>query len=322
MKIFYNKIDQVVEKLMTCDNISLEYRTLTELMDLPEDHPDIIKLKSLIPESEPVKQIMAKMHPDGYWLQKNYKGEIHGDGVVYGSFATTHFCLAYLAELGMTKDDARIEKACDRYLNLQNDDGDWWMHLSCLNGYNINSFIKLGYEKDSRLQKNIDLMLNTKRHDGGYLCELHEKYGKKKKKKSCVRGSSKMLLAFSSLPKYYDHVRVKELVNYFLDRGGIFKRKHPDQPVNKDMPLFTFPITWRSNSWEILLALSKMGYGKDRRLENAWQLVLDKRNPDGSFNLDYVYKQIPYSFGKVDKPNPWITFYILLAMKYAGMDVL
>jgi hypothetical protein len=92
------------------------------------------------------------MHPDGYWLQRNPRTkEYVGDGVVYGSFATTHFCLAYLAELGMDGSHPQVAKAAERYLNLQKPDGDWWDHFSCLIGYNIRTFILLGYREDERV---------------------------------------------------------------------------------------------------------------------------------------------------------------------------
>jgi len=62
---------------------------------------------------------------------------------------------------------------------------------------------------------------------------------------------------------------VKELVEYFLSRDGIFKKTNLSELVNKDMNRNSFPITWRANVFEILLALSRMGYGKNSKLERA-----------------------------------------------------
>ena len=67
------------------------------------------------------------------------------------------------------------------------------------------------------MQKAIDLMLHTARPDGGCLCDLHEKPNKWPPK-SCVRGSAKALLAFSEQPEYRDHVRCRQLIDYFLNR--------------------------------------------------------------------------------------------------------
>jgi hypothetical protein len=214
---------KTINWLLNTDNSSLRYRVMTELLDIPFNSSEIIELKNKISTSPNVMQILSKMHPDGYWLQQNQTTKkFIGDDVEYGSFATTHFCLSYLSELGLTKENHLVAKAAERYLNLQKSDGDWLLHLSCLYGLNICTFIKLGYRNDSRLQKSIDLMLQTNRFDNGYLCDMHEK--KSKKKKSCIRGTTKALLAFSELPEYWNHTRCISLINYFLDREGIYQR--------------------------------------------------------------------------------------------------
>jgi hypothetical protein len=181
------------------------------------DDPEVIECKRQITESNPVKSLLSKMNPNGYWLQKNPRtGEVLGDGVKYGSFATTHYCVSYLAELGMDRSNPKVAKAAERYLNLQCADGDFYQHFSCLLGLNIRTYTMLGFKDDPRIRKSIDLLLNTERPDGGYLCDMHEGKFKVKAVKSCVRGSVKALLAFSYLPEYWRHNRVKELVDYFV----------------------------------------------------------------------------------------------------------
>ena len=183
--------NKTIDWLLKTESPSLKYRLLTEILDVSVNDSDVINIRSEIVNSKPVMQILSKMHPDGYWLQQNQTTKrFVGDNVEYGSYATTHFCLSYLSELGLTKENPIVAKAAERYLNLQKDDGDWLLHLSCLYGYNIRTFIKLGYRNDIRIQKSIDLMLQANRFDNGYLCDIHEK--KNKKKKSCIRGTTKV----------------------------------------------------------------------------------------------------------------------------------
>jgi hypothetical protein len=304
----------VYEWLLEPADPSVRYRTFTELLDRG-DTEEARKSQKAIAGSEPVKKLEAAMHPGGYWLQKDYKGRILGDDVEYGSFATTHFCLAYSAELGLDRNEPFVEKAASRYLDLQKDDGDWFEHLSCLYAYNIRTFIRLGYRDDPRVQKTIDLMLDTCRKDGGYLCDLHEK-GKGKPQKSCVRGAAKALLAFSELPEYWKHERCLQLVDYFLDRNGIFKKSDPTRFVNQDMMSDSFPIIWRTNAWEILYGLAKMGFGRDERLAGAWSLMESRKDDDGRYLLDWIPPKSPWKAGKKGEPNKWITLYCMLAEKY------
>jgi hypothetical protein len=276
-----------------------------------------MECKRQIAESTPVKGLLSEMHPDGYWLQKHQRtGKVLGDGVEYGAFGTTHYCLSYLAELGMDRTNPQVAKAAVRYLNLQKEDGDFYRHFSCLLGLNIRTFVMLGYENDSRVKKSIDLLLNTKRHDGGYLCDMHEGKYKIKPVKSCVRGSVKALLAFSHLPQYWKHDRVGRLVDYFILRDGIFKKTKLNEFVNKDMERVSFPITWRANVFEILLALSRMGYGRHSRLERAWNVLDAKIDERGRYYLDWTPAQSPWKVGERDAPNKWISFYAYLAHKF------
>lgn len=305
-----------IEWLLASEDPSIRYRTLVELMGANKNDEELQDLKKKIEMSASAKSLMSKMHPEGYWLQKNpQSGKVLGQDVEYGSFATTHFCLSYLAEMGMDRSNATVELAANRYLDLQKEDGDWWLHLSCLYAYNIRTFILLGYREDARVQRAIDLMLATRRKDGGYLCDPHEKEGRKLEK-SCVRGSVKALLAFSELPEYWNHERCLQLVDYFLKRHGLYKNNHLDEFVNKDMANQTFPIIWRTNAWEVLYALGKMGYGGDSRLERAWEVLASTKDALGRVKLDWTPTGCPWKIGKRGEPNEWLTFYTLLAEKY------
>jgi hypothetical protein len=309
--------DKNINWLLEPDNPSLRYRTLVELLDKPLDNPEVRQCKREINDYQPVKIILNLMHPDGYWLQKNPRTkDVHGEGVEYGAFATTHYCLSYLAELGLDKSHPLIKKASERYLNLQKIDGDFWNHYSCLIGLNIRTFIMLGYKDDPRIKKSINLLLNTKRADGGYLCDMHEGKYKTKSVKSCVRGSVKALLAFSYLPHLWTHERCQQLIEYFLKRNGIYRNDNLNEFVNKDITRFSFPIIWRANLFEILYSLGKMGHGKDKRLKSAWRLLESRQNIDGKYILDWSPMQSPWKVGRRNVPNKWVTFYVYLAQKY------
>ncbi len=313
-------LSSVQDWLLEPSDPSVRFRTRTELLGHEFTSPELADYKRQILESAPVRNLFAKMHPDGYWLHKK-KGttEYIGAGVEYASTATTHYCLAFLSELGLTRENPLIEKAAERYLNLQAADGDWLMHLSCLLGYNIKTFIKLGYRDDRRLMKSVDLLLKSCRHDGGYLCDMHEKRTGRKKPKSCIRGSVKALEAFAELgPEYRDHPACTNLVAYFLDRNGIFTRSDRLRPVNKDVLILSFPFLWNSGLLQILLSLARMGYGKDERLQSAWNLLESKQDKDGKYPLDWTPTQCPWKVGNRGVQNKWITFYSYLAKKYRG----
>jgi len=87
--------DPVIAWLLEPSEPSLQFRTLRELLDVPPDDPKVVASRQSIPGSQAVVRLLEKMHPEGYWLQTNPRtGRTVGEGVEYGSFATTHFYLA------------------------------------------------------------------------------------------------------------------------------------------------------------------------------------------------------------------------------------
>jgi hypothetical protein len=310
--------DSVLEWLLEPIDPSMRYRTLTELLDTPLSAQEVAREYELINDSSAVNNISHKMHPDGYWLRKKSgTNQWVGAGVEYMSASTTHYCLAYLSELGLTKEHPIIKKASDRYLGLQAPDGDWFWHLSCLQGYNIKTFLRFGYREDARLNKSVSLLIESSRFDGGYLCDMHEKRPGSKRPKSCVRGSTKALEAFAELGEdYWNLSACQNLCDYFLNRNGIFTMRDKTRFVNNDVICLFFPFIYYTGLLQILYSLSKMGYGNDNRLDAAWNLLEKKKFENGRYPLERTPTQSPWKVGEVGQENKWITFYAYLAKKY------
>ena len=302
------------------ENPPVRYRTLTDLLEKPADDPDLIDAKARLPESEAVVNIFERMHPEGYWLQQNPRTKItYGEGAEYGAYLTTHFCLSYLAELGMDRQTRWVNEAASRYLDLQQPDGDFFRHFSCLYAFNIRTFIRLGFKGDPRLEKTIGLMLRTDRPDGGYLCDMHESKYKTKAAKSCIRGAAKALSAFAELPDLWDHPRCKALVEYFLKRDCLFRSDDPAKPVNRGIVLTYYPMTWKASFLEIIHSLSVMGYGSHPALTRSWEVLETKKDEQGRYRLDWTPGQVQKLLkpGRRGRQNKWVTLNALLAYKVA-----
>jgi hypothetical protein len=235
--------------------------------------------------------------------------------VPYWDYVTTHFNLAFLSELAMDRTDPRLSMAVNRYLSLQQPDGDFLGHMSCLYSYNVRSFVRMGYQDNPQVERSIGLMLNTERADGGYLCDHHEGKYKNRPVKSCIRGSIKALMAFAELPELWNTPRCKDLVAYFLRRRVYFQTQNPIQPVTGESTSTIFPFTWRGSFLEVLYALSRMGYGRAPELAEAWAL-LETKQEDGRYMLNWAPPRSYFNPDKRGKPSKWITLYASLALKY------
>ena len=302
---------EVLDWLLEPNNPSVRFRTLTELLDKPSDDPVVQDAHRHIPTSKAVTRIFDKMSPEGYWEQKGI-----GAGVEYKDYSTTHFVLSFLAELGMNRDDPRIAQAVERYLSFQQPDGDFYRHFSCLYGYNLRTLILLGYDDDPRTRKIVDLMLTMDRPDGGYLCDMHEGKYKTRATKSCIRGSTKVLLGYAMLPELWGTSRCQQLTEYFLRRNVYFRMDNLAEAIRWEVTATVYPITWRSSLLELLYALSVMGYGEHPALAQAWAQLDTKRDEQGRYHLDWTPTNIPFKVGKRGEANKWVTLYAYLATKH------
>ena len=306
----------ITDWLLEEENPSIRYRTMQELQELPESDPNLPLAKKQISSYQPVKNMLEAMHPEGYWEQINPRSKkAYGKDVEYMR-DTTHFILAYLAELGMTREDPKIEKAANRYLSLQQPDGDFLRHFSCLYGLNIRTFMLLGFKDDPRLKKTIDLMKKSIRYDNGYLCDTHEGKRKRRPVKSCVRGSAKVLYSLGELPELWEESFSKKIVEYFLNRNILYKTTNPKIYVRNDAGLTMFPFYWGFGLIDVLLPLAKMGYGHDPRMESAWNVLARHKTEEGKYILDGNWKSKYWKIEKRGLVSKWITFYAYLCLKY------
>ncbi|MFQ5979123.1 MAG: hypothetical protein ACE5OZ_13435 [Candidatus Heimdallarchaeota archaeon] len=311
--------EEVLDWLLEEENPSIRYRTLLELQDLPNTSNQVKDTKEAVLESPVVKTILKKMQPEGFWEVKKRGGQIIGAGVEYADWSTTHFVLSYLVELGLTKDNPLVNKAANRYLSLQQPDGDFWNHYSCLWGINIRTFIKLGFHEDPRLLKTIKLLKTMIREDHGYLCDPHEGKRKTRLTKSCYRGSVKALFALSELQQLWAEPYAKRLISYFLNRNVLYKTKKPSEFVTRETGKTIFPFSYRAGLLETLYALAKMGYGEDPRVQNAWTILQDHRTSTGRYILDWTPGRTTNRYfypGETQTENKWVTFFGYLCLKY------
>jgi len=307
----------VLDWLLEEENPSVRYRTLTELLDVAPDDPQVQQAKAQIADSKPVRKIFAKMHPDGYWLHRS-----KGAGIEYAMSSSTHFVLAFLAELGMDRQDERIARAVERYLSLTEPDvpnPNLWQippdtrnHQSCLYAYNLRTFVMFGYHDDPRIQTRIAVLLADERFDGGYLCD---RPSFKEKTKSCIRGSTKALMAFAVLPELWNTPRCHQLVDYFLHRRLLYRTRQPEKLVRDELVRTIFPFGIGGSLLEPLYALSRMGYGQDERLQPAWDILKSKRDQSGRYILNW-HPTTLFDPGDKGQPNKWATLYACLSHKY------
>jgi hypothetical protein len=97
--------------------------------------------------------------------------------------------------------------------------------------------------------------------------------------------------------------------DFILLHGACFSSHHPGRLLSKDIGKLAFPSFYKSDVLEILWLLAREGlpatgpadYGR------ALELLWNKRNPDGTWNLEREHKNMTVSIGSAGKPNAFVT---------------
>ncbi|MFC1925929.1 nitrogen fixation protein NifH [Chloroflexota bacterium] len=316
--------------LLEEDNPSVRYFTLTDILEVSPDSPEVVEARRQIMEIGVVPKILAKQEERGYW-------GVPADFYIRSKYKGTVWTLIILAELGAHGSDERIRKACEFIFENSQDrssggfsvqgtpknGGNHSAVIPCLTGNMVRSLIKLGYLEDPRLQKGIDWITTYQRFDDrvdkpptGWPYEMaYGCWGRH----ICSMGAIKAMKALAEIPELVRSPEVKDTIDrgaeYFL-KHHVHKRSHSPEKVCKPSWLkFGFPLMYQTDALEILGVLVKLGY-HDRRMQEARDLVLSRQDDQGRWLLESTFNgRFQVSIESKGKPGKWVTLNALRVLK-------
>lgn len=320
----------LIEWLLEKDNPSVRYSTLTDILEIPQNDPEVGRTKEEIMKVGVVPKILAKQKDGGYWGKPK-------DFYIRSKYKGTVWTLIILAELGANGNDKRIRKTCEfilenfqdreisgfSYLSARTGGGDQNKVLPCLTGNMVWSLIRFGYLEDPRVQNAINWIVTYQRFDDG-IKEApkgwpYDKFEKCWGKHTCHMAVVKTLKTLSEIPPDQRSRDVKNAiekgVEYIL-KHHIFKRSHDLSRVSKPEWLrFGFPLMWNTDVLEVLEILTKLGC-KDKRMQEAADLVISKQDNQDRWMLENTFNgRFQVNIEKKGKPSKWITLRALRVIK-------
>jgi hypothetical protein len=337
-----------IDWLLEPKNPSVRYFTLRDILDRPENDSEVTAARKSIVKSKVVERILSKQHPDGYW-DKSIQP-------YHPKYKSSYWQVMILGQLGMDKDDERIQKACDFIFRFQLAEGGFssyskkeasleyhrlsmksiakgkplpdrkvWMQsfitehqYSCLTGNMVAALIRLGYKEDPRVQKALDWLTSIQNEDGGWLCPYWHAHIKDTH--SCFYGTICPLEAFSEIPEAERSNEIKRVIERgaeFLLMHRLFKADHHNFQVIKPQWLkLGFPWFYGYDILRGLVILTKLGYTKDERLNDAVEVLLEKQQPDGKWILESTPAgRMWINIEAKGQPSKWITLNALRVFK-------
>lgn len=302
--------DRVLAWLLDSREPAMRYLASRDLLVPRPGERSLLRLRSAIPRGGWAAKILARQREKTWWARKTT--------CYVPKFRSTIWQLQVLADLGLGRRNERISNAVELWFDLHYaKDGGYAPsakretttirhgHL-CTTGNMVRSLIRLGYLEDERVQSAIAWLVDEQLHDGGWDC-----FGRP----AGTLDAWEAMSAFAEIPRGRRSAPVKSAIDagaeFFLGR----KLLHEGEEF---LPWYRLRYPWHY-FYDVLVGLDFMtalGYGRDPRMEDAFDVLESKRLPDGRWNLDR-----PNGDFVLETPgrlSRMITFLALRALKRAG----
>jgi hypothetical protein len=321
--------------LLDESNPSVRYFTLLDVLGKDENAPQVITAKKAIPKSQVINRILQKLHPEGYWE--------NADSPYLPKYKSSYWQIMTLGQLGIDRTDKRVENACEHIFQFQLTEGGFSTYehayknkknnaspnqtttslafehqLSCLTGNITTALNRIGYADDPRVKKALEWLLKIQNKDGGWLCPYWKAHIKDKH--GCFYGTICPTEAFSELRKENITEQMKQATEKgaeFLLMHHLFQADHHDyRVINQTWLKLSFPWFYGYNILRGLDVLTKLGHTNDERLNDAIEILLQKRQANGTWILENApIGRMQTNVEVKGKPSKWITMIALRVLK-------
>jgi hypothetical protein len=326
--------EKTLSWLLEPESPGLRYLALRDLGDLPENDPELVQARRAAHNGGPIAEILSKMDPAGFWSKP---------GAGYNpKYFSTAWSLITLAQLGAcVGEDERITKACSYLLDHAMANGGQFSingapsgTIDCLQGNLCWALLALGFQ-DPRLEFAFEWMARTVTGEGmasgeeknaerryyAYKCGPQFACGANNKL-PCAWGAVKVMLAFGILPSARQTPLIQKAINTgidFLFSVDPATAGYPSGSTGRPSQSwwkFGFPVFYVTDILQIVEALVTVGFEKDPRLSNAFQLIRSKQDDQGRWLLEYdLAGKTWIDYGQKHQPNKWVTLRALRALK-------
>ncbi len=312
---------EVLDWLLDASQPAVRYKTLVSLLDRQEADPDVRDARAAIPAKGWARDVLRSQRPGGHWESRK--------DLYRPKYTATVWRLIVLADLGLTAADPRVRTACDLFLEqYAREDGGfdvpgstWSRSELCLTGNLARTLQRCGVGDDPRVRLAYAWLVDHQMEDGGWHCFYEKAFGRG------TLDAWEGLYAYAFLPRAKLTPRIRGSIErgaeFFLERELIHQGKRY-APWTRTH----YPVHYYYDFLVGLDMLTRLGYGDDRRLRPALELLAKKRRPDGTWSLDkvhpdlgagagYRFRRKPKRFAleKEGEPSKWITLTALQVLK-------
>jgi len=302
---------------------SVRYRVLKELLDRPEDDPEVVAARSELGRTGWAADLLALQLTEGQWTTPGSTApELYRP-----KYIATNWRLLVLADLGLSRANPGVARGAELLLEREGAaEGGLGGEGSevCFTGNCVRMFHQFGYGDDPRVRSSVAWLLATQKPDGGWHCS-----------RKATTGTLDGWEALAAFATFSSGERTSEIqrsiergADFYLDRALVREGPDPYAPWLRTH----YPTHYYYDALVGLDMLTRLGYGGDPRIWPALDWLIQRRNADGTWNLDTVHPDLPaeeeyqidpplhpFSLEYPGRPSRWITVTALSILRRAGI---
>jgi len=322
----------LLQWLLNSDEPWTRYRTLVDLLDRPEDDPEVQAARA---EMLAHPQVQAMMAEAATWGDLPFKRHNDAGHPIY-KFST-------LADFGARADDPGMAAGIEAVLAHQSPEGafqslvnipkgfggtgkDTWTWILCDAPTLLYVLLAMGAQStsaigdDERVRRAVDHLVGAV-DDNGWRCvaapELGRFKGPGRKADPCPIVNVYALKALSLVPELRDSDAVRkgaEMLLWHWEHQG--ERKIYMFGIGTDFRKLKYPFVWY-NVLHVVEVLSRFPFvHADPRFQEMVKTITDQADDEGRYTAGSMYRAWKgWSFADKKKPSPWLTFLALRAVK-------
>jgi len=335
---------------------ALRAKVLKDLLEYPDDDPDLQAAKRLLPEQQWIKATLAGYNGDGTWEKR-----------LYQKYRGTSWVMLHLSEIGAPEELPQIQggveyllsnakpisevKGIERERYSQCTNGVYWHYpIACLTAHIATVLARYGHASQPITRAALATCRYLLDPEEGFRCFVIDQ----SLLPQCMMTVPKVLKAFLAIPK---NLRTSEDMNFIQQLVRLLKKFHLYKYSAKDTVQwrewsmkstseerrsqkshwreqgqveprkekagwlrFSFPLSYNSDLLEVLLLIGEVEPEVDEVITEGLSLLLEKRGKDGRWKMiGGLNGKMWANLDEKGKPSPWITYRALLALKQFGM---
>jgi hypothetical protein len=231
-------------------------------------------------------------------------------------YGNPYWDLFFLADLGLTSEDVKLNSEIDGFLMSQSAQGTFMTENGmqptyyCKSAILLSAIARMGYQNDLHIKKFNQLLLSSQRLDGGWYCNPNHNIGAVLQyEPSCPQDNLNILLLLGQYEEYRQNARFNGAIDLLLNH---WEMRNTGQQivyfgVGRRYQALYYPAT-RYGILRVLDALSLFPYALKKASFHSMLEFVHHKAVDGKYTVE-----TPTSYTDLEpsgRPNRLLTFLI------------